>query len=243
MTPPLFLFDAEQLREFRVGDRFAVTGAEGRHAADVTRLRPDEPVWIGDGAGRVVESVVRTVTRGRIVVEAQRIRDVAAPQLRFVVVQALARGGRDEAAVEAMTEVGVDEIVGWQAERSVAKWTDRTLGKWEGTARAATKQSRRVWVPEVSGPADTAAVADRLAAAATGLVLDRAAGARLADVNLPGSGDVVIVVGPEGGISPAELQRFQAAGTLTVRLGDEVLRASTAGVVALAALSVRTRWA
>lgn len=242
MTPPLFLVEASRLAEVGPGGRILVDGDEGRHAAVVRRLRAGEQVWVGDGAGRVVEGEVADVTRHSMTVAVQRIRDVSASSLRFVVVQALARGGRDEAAVEAMTEVGVDEIIGWAAERSVAKWTDRTLARWEATARAATKQSRRAWVPRIEGPVDTAAVADRLAAAAVALVLDGDAEARLADVEPPAPGDVLVVVGPEGGISPEELRRFEAAGAVRVRLGDEILRASTAGVVALAALSARSRW-
>src|SRR3954449_5255203 len=126
MTAPLFLVDTASL----AADVVVVDGPEGRHAADVKRLRAGEAVLVGDGAGLLVDGLVAEVSRGRMLVEVRERRQVAAPDPRFVVVQALAKGGRDTDAIEAMTEVGVDEVVGWQAARSVARWTDRTADKW-----------------------------------------------------------------------------------------------------------------
>src|SRR3954447_18392483 len=134
VTPPLFFVDALE------PGRVVVGGDEGRHASDVRRLRAGEVVLIGDGQGRLGDGVVASVARGSIEVDVSTVRTEAAPQPRFVVAQALAKGGRDEDAVEAMTEVGVDEVLGWQAARSVAKWTDRTEARWSATARAAAKQ-------------------------------------------------------------------------------------------------------
>jgi 16S rRNA (uracil1498-N3)-methyltransferase len=165
-----------------------------------------------------------------------------APALRLVVVQALAKGGRDEDAVESMTEIGVDEVIGWSASRSVAKWTERTAAKWQSTAGAAARQSRRSWWPSVVGPLSTSEVATRLSAATLALVLHESASEQLSAIDLPMSGEIVVVVGPEGGISDEELASFQAAGADVVRLGDTVLRSSTAGVAALSAICARTRW-
>ena len=89
----------------------------------------------------------------------------------------------------------------------------------------------------MSGPATTKALTSRLDAAALALVLHEDAAGPIAAVPLPASGEVVVVVGPEGGISPEELATFDEVGARTVRVGDHVLRTSTAGVVALAALS------
>jgi len=184
--------------------------------------------------------VVATVARGAVSVDVVRRREVAQPAPRFVVVQALAKGGRDEDAVESMTELGVDEVVAWSARRVVAKWTPRTQARWEAAARAATKQARRAWVPVVSGPATTAQVADRLRGAALAIVLHESATRPLPAS--PATGEVVVVVGPEGGIDDEELAAFEAAGATACRLGDNVLRASTAGVAALSVLSAATRW-
>lgn len=236
MTPPLFLVAGTALAARPV----VIDGPEGRHASDVRRLRAGEAIWVGDGAGVIVEGTVATVERGTVTVDVVRQRQVAPPSPRFVVVQALAKGGRDEDAVEAMTEVGVDEVVGWAARRGVAKWTPRTRARWEATARAATKQSRRAWLPAISGPATTAQVADRMRQAALAIVLHESATQPLPTP--PTHGDVVIVVGPEGGIDDDELAEFETAGAQICRLGDGVLRASTAGVAALSALSAATRW-
>src|SRR3954470_14299049 len=157
MTAALFFVDAAALAD----DTIVIDGAEGRHAADVRRLRPGEPIDVGDGCGHLVHGVVADVGRGRLTVMAKERRDVPAPAPRFVVVQALAKGGRDMDAVEAMTEVGVDEVVAWQSARSVARTTERTAGKWQAAAREAAKQSRRAWVPTVAEASTTAHVAQR----------------------------------------------------------------------------------
>jgi 16S rRNA (uracil1498-N3)-methyltransferase len=236
VTPPLFLVSPGAL----AATPLVVDGPEGRHASDVRRLRTGEEIWVGDGAGVVVEGVVASVERGSVTVDVVRRREVARPALRFVVVQALAKGGRDEDAVEAMTEVGVDEVVAWSARRAVAKWTPRTRARWESAARAATKQSRRAWQPVVSGPESTMQVAGRLGAASLAIVLHEAASEPLPVP--PSEGEVVVVVGPEGGIDDGELAAFTNAGARVCRLGDAVLRASTAGVAALSALSAAGRW-
>jgi RNA methyltransferase, RsmE family len=85
-------------------------------------------------------------------------------------------------------------------------------------------------------------VAARLQAAACALVLHESADRPLAGFDLPDAGDVVVVVGPEGGIAPEELDAFVEAGALTVRLGETVLRTSSAGAAALAVVSAATRW-
>ena len=238
MTAALFLADRAAL----LGQRVVLDGAEGRHAADVRRLRAGEVVDLTDGAGFLVHGVVADLARGRLVVDVRERVEVPAPDPRLVVVQALAKGGRDEDAVEAMTEVGVDEVVGWQAARSVARWTDRTAAKWTTTVREAAKQSHRAWVPAVTGPASTDDVARRLTTAALAVVLHEQATDPLARLTPPASGDVVVVVGPEGGITPDEVAAFEAAGARVCRLGGTVLRTSTAGVAALSVLNAATRW-
>jgi 16S rRNA (uracil1498-N3)-methyltransferase len=242
VTAPLFLAPAEILAAASPGDVIVLDGDEGRHAADVRRLRVGEPIDVGDGMGVVVRGSVADVARGRVTVSAQERVVVPRRDPRMVVVQALAKGGRDEDAVEVMTEVGVDEVVGWQSARAVAKWTERTTAKWNATARAATKQSRSAWVPVVAGPLSTEQVAARLASADLALVLHEEATTLLTSVALPPTGEVVLVVGPEGGLAPEELAAFESAGATACRIGDTVLRSSTAGVAALSVLSATSRW-
>jgi 16S rRNA (uracil1498-N3)-methyltransferase len=235
-------FELPDARAAIAGDLVRLDGAEGRHAADVRRLRIGEPIDLTDGLGALVHATVTEVHKGGLVAEVRSVEVEETPSPRFIVVQALAKGGRDEQAVETMTEIGVDEVVGWQAERCIARWTDRTAAKWHDTTRAAAKQARRSWWPTVSGPATTADVAGRLADADLAVVLHEAATESMADLAVPHHGNVVVVVGPEGGMSDRELSQLTAPGGRAVRLGDTVLRASTAGAAALAVLCAATRW-
>jgi 16S rRNA (uracil1498-N3)-methyltransferase len=238
VSPPVF-FSAD---DAAVGETLVIGGDEGRHAATVKRLRVGEPVDVTAGLGvRLVGEVVE-VRRGAISVEVRDRIEVARPQPTLTVVQALARGGRDEQAVEAMTEVGVDHVVGWEAQRSVARWTDRTLVKWTTTAHAAAKQSRRVWWPQVSGPASTADVAARCQSADLAVVLHESATEPLSAVAVPPTAEIVVVIGPEGGITDEEISVLVGAGGCVVRLGDTVLRSSTAGVAALSVICSKSRW-
>ncbi len=228
-------------------DVLRLEGPEGKHAADVRRLRVGEQLVVTDGAGTAARCRVVSVRRAALDLEVVErwTEPVAAP--RIVVVQALAKGDRGETAVETLTEVGVDVIVPWAAKRSVTRWSperlDKALDRWRSTAKAAAKQSRRVRWPEVTHPASTAEVEELLANASAGLVLDGAARETVGDVDPPSSGDVVLVVGPEGGITPEELAGFERSRAKTVRLGPSTLRTSTAGTVAAAVLLARTpRW-
>ena len=164
-----------------------------------------------------------------------------------MVVQALPKGERAELAVELLTELGVDEIVPWSAARSISQWKgDRAakgVAKWRRAAQEAAKQSRRARIPSVSELAGSGQVADRVAAAGLALLLHSEADEPLSRVEVPAGGEVLLVVGPEGGLSPAELELFTGRGGRPVRLGAEVLRTSTAGAAALAVLSAALgRW-
>jgi 16S rRNA (uracil1498-N3)-methyltransferase len=242
VTAPVFFAEAAIVRDAAVGDRIRLSGDEGRHAADVRRLRVGEAIDLTDGAGVVLRSVVAEVHRGELSAAVRERVEVPAPTPGLIVVQALARGGRDEQAVESMTEVGVDHVIGWEAARSVARWTDRTHAKWTATSRAAAKQSRRAWCPQISGPAATSEVADLCRDADLALVLHEQAELPLSGLAFPADGEIVIVVGPEGGIADDELATLREAGGVVVRLGDTVLRSSTAGVAALAVICGATRW-
>jgi len=244
VSAPLFLVEALPL-----GARFTLAGAEGHHAADVQRLKVGEALILADGRGGSVSATVTAVGRGSLDVAVGERFQTAAPDPRLVVVQGIAKGDRGELAVQAMTEIGVDEIVPWAAARSVAQWRGdrgaRAREKWVSTAREATKQARRPWLPVVAGAPDctTKQVATRLTEATAAFVLHEEATDRLTAAKLPESGEIILVVGPEGGISDAELGSFVAAGAQAVRLGDSVLRTSTAGMAALAVLSTRLdRW-
>lgn len=240
MSDPLFLLESLAATRPPVGGEVLVDGPEGHHAVAVRRLRAGEQVVVADGSGGGVRGEVVEATKAGLRVRVTEVLDEPAPSVRLVVAQALAKGDRAELAVEMLTEVGVAELVPWQASRSIARWSadrvERGLGRWRSRAREAAKQSRRLQVPTVTAPVGTSGLAERLAAADLALVLHEDASERIAAVELPAGGEVVVVVGPEGGITSEELAAFDDVGARTVRVGDHVLRTSTAGVVALAAL-------
>jgi 16S rRNA (uracil1498-N3)-methyltransferase len=248
MTAALFHLDPATAAGARVGDVVELVGPEGRHAVAVKRVEPGERIDLGDGAGTILRATVEQVT-GRDSLHA-RIEErvvLAPPQPRVIVVQALPKGERGETAVETLTEVGVDMIVPWAAERCVARWTgdkaQKGPARWAATARAAGKQARRAWLPEVRGLARTADVEALVASAACAVVLHEGARTSVRTIAVPAVGDVVLIVGPEGGISPDELERFTAAGAHLALLGPTVMRTSTAGTVAAAViLAASPRW-
>jgi 16S rRNA (uracil1498-N3)-methyltransferase len=246
VTAPLFFVSAEQLAGATAGSLLTLDGPAGHHGATVRRIGVGEHVLLADGVGHRAEAVVETVGVGRLDLRLKAITQERQPDSRFVLIQALAKGDRDEQAIEAATELGVDEVVPWQAARSIVLWRGdraaRSLRKWESVVLAATKQSRRARVPKVSEPANQAAVIQRIEGAALALVLHEEAQQPLAGVELPQRGDVVLIVGPEGGVSAEELSAFEGAGAVAVRLGPNVLRSSTAGPAALAVLSAAGRW-
>ena len=212
-------------------------GPEGHHAADVQRLTPGESLLLGDGVGGLARGVVTAARKGAVIVDISDISEMSPADPSITVVQGIAKGERAELAVQLLTEVGVDRIVPWQAARSIARWKDaKPLERWRSTAREAAKQSRRPWLPVVE-PARTT---KQLALAGTVFVLHEEATEPLSAVELPTRGEITLVVGPEGGVAPEELELI---GGTAVRLGREVLRTSTAGAAAVAALSVRLgRW-
>jgi 16S rRNA (uracil1498-N3)-methyltransferase len=221
----------------------------GHHAATVLRLRAGEPLILAEGRGGVASAEVTGVGKGVVEVRVTGREHIPAVDPRLVVAQGIAKGDRGELAVQAMTEIGVDEILPWAASRSVAQWRGergaKSQQKWATTAREAAKQARRAWLPVVGGDPDcsTKQIAARLASSSVGFVLHEEATVRLSSADLPSDGEIMVVVGPEGGIADAERAAFEEAGAVAVRLGREVLRTSTAGVAALAVLSARLgRW-
>lgn len=247
MSAPLFFAAPGALESVNPGQVVHLDGAEGRHAATVTRIAVGEELLLADGSGRLARGRVSAVGKGELDLRIEEITQEPKPQPRFTLVQALAKGDRDLLAIEVATELGIDEVVPWAAARSVVIWRGeraaKAHAKWERTVHAATKQARRATTPGVAPLADRSAVLERIGHADLALVLHEEATESLVGVDLPPAGEVLLIVGPEGGISPEETAAMVQAGARAVRLGPTVLRTSTAGAAAIALLSGRSRWA
>lgn len=242
-----FLDEGLRQADTAPGAAITLTGSEARHAVTVSRVRPGERLRVGNGAGLMLTCTVTSASPGELTLAVEQATVTARPEPRIRLVQALAKGDRDERAVQAVTELGVDGIVPWSAARSVSRWEGAKAAKgrerWAGIAREAAKQSIRAWLPEVAELVSTRQLA-RLAGGARMLLLEPTASVRLTDaLDTPDTPDgtaapeILLVVGPEGGIAPEELDLLREAGATAVRLGETILRTSTAGPAAVAVLN------
>ncbi len=247
MTDPVFFhpIPAEVLAGNPVGQRFQLTGAEAKHA-DVKRLKDGEALVITDGS----DQAVRAVWRGSQV-EVTEVLAIAPPRPFVTVVQAIPKSERAELAVDLMVQAGADRIIPWESARTIAKWAgkeEKARAKWENAARSAAKQARRLRIPKVTSPARSVAQIASLLGDAKGLqrqilVLHESAtaGLKSRDFNCD---EVVLVIGPEGGVAPEEIAQLAELGGEAVVLGPEVLRTASAAAVALGAIgALSTRWA
>jgi 16S rRNA (uracil1498-N3)-methyltransferase len=233
-----------------VGELVVVDGDEGFHAANVRRIRPGEELDLGDGNGTVAHCVVEDVAKGRLTARLLDRRTVPESVPAVTVAQALPKSDRAELAIELATEAGADAFVAWQAARCVARWespakADKGLRRWGAVARSAARQSRRPYIPPVTGVVSTSELVQRVRDdGATALVLHESATVRLTELPIAQANSLLLIVGPEGGITDDELAALSGAGATPVRLGPTVLRTSTAAAVALGALGALTpRWA
>lgn len=237
------------------GRHFVLEGAEARHAVAVKRLAPGESVDIADGAGKRLTGTVVAASPSELTVECSALTVEEKPAIRLVLVQALAKGDRDELAVEAATELGIDAVIPWQSERSIVRWKGeraaKAHAKWQSVATAAAKQARRAWIPEVRAAVETPGLAAAAGAADLAIILHEDAVRPLRSVlenwqaaaNGSETREILLIVGPEGGISPREVTRLCSAGAVTALLGHHVLRSSTAGPAAVVLASdVLGRW-
>lgn len=235
----------ESLEASHVGAEVMLNGAEAKHAASVSRTRSGETIRVGNGRGLIISGTVVSAEPNLVVVVVNSMEEKARVNPRISLVQALAKGGRDELAIQMATELGVDAVYPWSASRSVVKWSGpkvlKSRGRWAAITREASKQSVRSWTPEV-GPLLTITDLAELSKNVRMLVLEPAAPSRLSEIE-PDDRDIVLVVGPEGGISAAESEQLASEEAQSVTLGETVLRTSSAGPAALAVLNtVYRRW-
>jgi 16S rRNA (uracil1498-N3)-methyltransferase len=256
VSNPVFFTPAGALDSTAPGSVFVLDGAEARHAVTVKRLAVGEQVDIADGAGKRITGTVTDAAPAELTVECTSVSLEPRPDVRLVLVQALAKGERDELAIETATELGIDAVIPWQSERSIVRWKGeraaKAHGKWQSAVTAAAKQARRAWIPEVRPAVDTQALAREVAEAGLAVILHEDAVTPLRRVlgkwseerqDAAGAVEIFLIVGPEGGISPREVTRLCSAGAVTALLGPHVLRSSTAGPAGVVVASdVLGRW-
>ena len=247
MSNHSFVIDPAAASGVQPGDTVQLGGEEAHHAVTVKRVSPGEQLDLVDGSGTRLVVEVSHTAKEALQATVLEVHHEPAPAHPVTLVQALAKNDRDLQAVESCVELGASAVRPWQAERSIVRWNGpkaaKALAKWRSQVRAAQKQSRRAFEPQVHELSTSKQLAAQIRTATQAgelvLVLHEAAGqsaAQLAAAWLPGAAEgagIQLVVGPEGGISDAELELFTAAGAQPALLGRHVLRASTAGPAAL----------
>jgi 16S rRNA (uracil1498-N3)-methyltransferase len=206
----------------------------------VRRLQVGEAIAVSDGQGNKARGKVSQLSKDFLELEVESLVKIERPTPKLVLVQALAKGDRDEMAVQACTELGIQTVIPWQSERSISIWKpekqDKHRVRWQTIATEAAKQSLRPFIPAVEQVLGTRELAERLKQFDLTLVLDPTSTTALTGISVAGHQSIAIVVGPEGGISPEELEVFRSAGLSLVGLGSGILRTSTAGVAVVSYL-------
>jgi 16S rRNA (uracil1498-N3)-methyltransferase len=238
VVEPLFISPIPS--DTKTGSKIRIAGAEAKHAMSVRRLQVGEAIAVSDGQGNKARGKVIQLSKDFLELEVESLVKIERPTPKLVLVQALAKGDRDEMAVQACTELGIQTVIPWQSERSVSIWKpekqDKHRVRWQTIATEAAKQSLRPFIPAVEQVLGTRELAERLKQFDLTLVLDPTSTTALTGISVAGHQSIAIVVGPEGGISPEELEVFRSAGLSLVGLGSGILRTSTAGVAVVSYL-------
>jgi 16S rRNA (uracil1498-N3)-methyltransferase len=226
-----------------VGSSFTLGGPEAKHAVSVRRMSIGEAIAVSDGSGIKIRGRVSKLQKETLELSVESIDEILPPNCQLFLVQALAKGDRDELAIQACTELGVFGVIPWQAERSISIWKAEKRQKgqtrWQAIVTEAAKQSLRALIPKVGEVLDSQELGSALAGFDQVLILDPEATTSITDLTPPATGRVAVVVGPEGGMSEQELESFAKAGFSSVRLGAGVLRTSTAGMAAVSYLQAK----
>lgn len=232
---PFFFTDPALISEIGL----ELTGTDAHHLA-VRRARIGDHITVGDGAGRILQARIESVSSTAVSAVILSAEQLPAHRPQVTVLQGLAKGSKVDWAIEKMVELGVDRVAIFASGRSVPLWDEAknraALERWHRVAHAAAKQSRRAWQPVIEGPLTSAQAQSMVGAASRALVGDPEAAMSLKQALLADPGDeVVLIVGPEGGLEAAEIAAFGAAGAIAVGMGSQILRTETAGM-AMAAI-------
>jgi len=238
----LYLIDPET--PLAAAESLKISGEEAHHIGAVSRHKSGDEIWISNGQGKRARAVITHLNTGAkngirdLTVEILEVEYFPPRKIKLRVLQALTKSDRAHECIELLVEAGVDEIIPWQAMRSIGKWQEGATGqKWQEWTRQAVKQSRRSWIPQVGELVKDLSFL-KSSDDSVLLLFDESGSQRLTPQTLTESSlkEITLIIGPEGGISEEEKQFFQQRGALAVRLGDPVLRSAHAGAIALASL-------
>ncbi len=237
----LSLFFVDQLSS---GTTQELGGDEGHHAVAVMRLGIGEQIKIADGAGNWVSGTITEVNKKSLKIDVAQRGSAQAGKPELIVVQAVTKSDRTKEMLELLTVGGADQIIPWQAERCISKWQKDSAQKWESAIKEAAKQSRRVKLPVLGDEVTTNQLIKLFQPADKVVILHESASIGISQLNLSNEfARIIIIIGPEGGISDAEISQLEVAGAVTARMGELVLRSAHAGFAALSAIqSSIGRW-
>jgi len=239
------MFSKAMSGQVQVGTLIQLDGAEAKHAISVRRMRVGEDIQLSNGNGLRVRGEIENIKSNLIEIRVSSAVQDVQPEVLVTLVQALAKGDRDELAIQAATELGVYSIIPWEAERSISKWIglkeEKAVTRWQTIVSEAAKQSLRSFTPEVKPAVTTSGLAQLVSEFDLVLVLDPTAAIGLGSMDFSQPQSLAIVVGPEGGISTQELEQLESAGATRARLGQSILRTSTAGVAAIAGIMAQSK--
>lgn len=234
------------VRELPQENRIVVDGSEAHHAINVLRVSRDEEVLIADGAGNWVLAIVGDITRKSFEAAIKERGNQNQSKPKLTVLQGIPKSDRLKEAIELMVEAGVDEIIPWSATRSIAKWQKDSKEKWESAAIAAAKQAKRFSIPKISEEVDIKRFLESKSESFAVIVLHETGGVKLSKIvseKMADLDEIVLVIGPEGGITIDEVQLFEKSGARVAQMGDAVFRSAHAGGFSLAAISTLLgRW-
>lgn len=242
MVEPMFSMALSA--EVQTGSVIQLAGPEAKHAVAVRRMRAGESIQLSNGKGFWVRGEIQSIQSNVLQIKVLEAAQEIEPEIRLSLIQALAKGDRDELAIQAATELGVSSIVPWEADRSISRWIglkeEKAVARWQTIVSEAAKQSLRSFTPQVQSPVSTKELVGLIATFDLVLVLDPTAELGLGSLEFVNPQNLGIVVGPEGGISQDELDLLESAGAKRVRLGESILRTSTAGVAAISAVLAKS---
>lgn len=222
-----------------------LSGQAFRHAIQVLRLQTGAGVTLFNGCGGEYRGTITALGRreATVAIDSYCARNVESP-LSLMLAQVISKGERMDYTLQKAVELGVTAIAPLRSQRSVVRLDAGRLARrqrhWRGVVVSACEQSGRNIVPVVKDSQDLISWLGAVDSASLKVVLDPGANNGLQSLSLAGGQPVIILVGPEGGLTSAELDTAHDAGFYRIKLGARTLRTETAGMAALAA--IQTLW-